>query len=94
MCSVCQEEVVEVSSNLLRRMHGRIEIKLFQEVVSTEVARKHTCLNTGSDIELCSDPLLLGRDLGDVLDVVIYRKLHGKQAFREHLYLVFCFDRG
>ena len=85
---VHQEEVVEVAAHLLGRVHGGIHVEFLPLREGRENSGQHVRLDLGGHIQLGADALLLRRDGGQVLDVLVDLQLHGFDGLREGLDLV------
>ena len=71
MVGICEEKVIEVATDLLRRTHGGIKVNLSLLRIRREYARQHVSLDLCGNIELGTDSLLLGSDCGDLVDIIL-----------------------
>ena len=85
---VHQEEVVEVSAHLLGRVHGGVHVELLPLREGRENPGQHVRLDLGGHVQLGADALLLRRDGGQVLDVLVDLQLHGLDGLGEGLDLI------
>ena len=83
-----EEEVVEVSAHLLGRVHGGVHVELLPLREGRENPGQHVRLDLGGHVQLGADALLLRRDGGQVLDVLVDLQLHGLDGLGEGLDLV------
>ena len=76
MVIVDQEEVIEITADFLRRVHGRIDCKFGPSRERREDVRDHTRLNPVGQAEFRRDALVLrchGEHLADVgVDVLFH----------------------
>ena len=94
MVLVQHEEIIEVSADLLGRLHGRIDVKLGPVREGREDPRQHVRLDLGRNIELRADPLFFFGDLEQVCHVQLHVREHVRQGDRQHLHLVAGMDLG
>ena len=88
MIVIHQEEVIKISSHLLGRRHGCIDINLLSVRERRKYARKHVCLDSGRNVQLGPDPFLFRRHSGQILNVGVDILFHFQQALRKHLHLI------
>ena len=91
MILIDQEEVIKVSAYLFCRLHCCVNIKFTAFRKRREDLRQHIRLNLGRHIKLCTDPLLLCRDLCDVLDIPPHLVRHLHERFRQDTCLIMRF---
>ena len=78
-----QEEIVEVTSNLLGRIHGGIDIEFLVLVILIKILRQHAGLNVRSNRELTGNPLFLGGDILQIRNVLLERIRHMVKRARQ-----------
>ena len=90
MVVVDQEEVIEVSADLLRRIHGCEDLKFLTVRESGEDTGNHSLLDLACHIEFCMNTLLLDRDVGKILHIILHISFHIGQKETEIFDLVTC----
>ena len=90
MVVVDQEEVIEVSADLLRRIHGCEDLKFLTVRESGEDTGNHSLLDLACHIEFCMNTLLLDRDVGKILHIILHISFHIGQKETEIFNLVTC----
>ena len=83
-----QEEIVEIAADLLRRIHGGVNIKFIAVREGREQMRQLAGLNGLRHAKLGTDPLLLRRHLADLLHIPHRLFRQRCEGLRQHLDLV------
>ena len=83
MVVIHHEHIVEVSADLLGRIHGRIDIDIVSFRECRENAGQHVCLNLGRNIELGADPLFFCSNCRQVRNVLFQGPCHLIKAGRK-----------
>ena len=81
MVVVDHKEVVEVSADLNRRIHNRVNVKLVAVREGREVGREHILLDARRQTQLRTDTFSFRRDSGQILDIlgnVVLHVRHGQ----------------
>ena len=71
MLLVNEEEIIEIATYLLGRVHGRINIHVLASWECWENAWEHIRLNLGRHVKLGLNPLLFRSDSGKLLEITI-----------------------
>lgn len=71
MLLVNEEEIIEIATYLLGRVHGRINIHVLASWECWENAWEHIRLNLGRHVKLGLNPLLFRSDSGNLLEITI-----------------------
>ena len=93
MVLIHQEKVVEIPSNLLGRVHGRVDIELRLVREGREDPGQHIRLNLGGHVQLRADSFLLGRHPGQIVHIGVQVLLHFLHRFRKIFNLIPRADR-
>ena len=92
MIPVHKEEIVEIPADLPGRSHGRIDVKILPLRKCRKEIREHVFLNARRERQLRADPLPLGRNRCEVLNIILDLLLHLVNAIGQTADLVFLPD--
>ena len=90
MVVVDQEEVIEVSADLLRRIHGCEDLKFLTVRESGEDTGNHSLLDLACHIEFRMNAFLLNCDVGKILHIILHISFHICQEEAEVFDLIPC----